>query len=169
MSANYKNWVPNGMITALTAGTAILGAGTAALMFTNMNPMMKKALVGTVGAGTLVCGAMAAWSIYAHGKFSYDGKRHLSKEIVEGLLNMLHCPKAVSDWMSDAEAVRSPLRVRSGIRRAEWWELTAGERNMLRSVNSSARIIQMQRAFRIRNSIRAMPASSIILMSILTQ
>ena len=24
MSTNYKNWVPNGMITALTAGTAIL-------------------------------------------------------------------------------------------------------------------------------------------------
>ena len=78
MSANYKNLVPNGMITALTAGTAILGAGTAALMFADMNPMMKKALVGTAGAGTLVCGAMAAWSVYAHGKFSYDGKRQLS-------------------------------------------------------------------------------------------
>lgn len=93
MSANYKNWVPNGMITALTAGTAILGAGTAALMFTNMNPMMKKALVGTIGAGTLVCGAMAAWSIYAHGKFSYDGKRHLSKEIVEGTAEYVTLPE----------------------------------------------------------------------------
>ena len=93
MSTNYKNWVPNGMITALTAGTAILGAGTAALMFTNMNPMMKKALVGTVGAGTLVCGAMAAWSIYAHGKFSYDGKRHLSKEIVEGTAEYVTLPE----------------------------------------------------------------------------
>ena len=28
MSANYKNWVPNGMIKALTAGMTILGAGT---------------------------------------------------------------------------------------------------------------------------------------------
>ncbi|EGC04366.1 hypothetical protein CUS_4441, partial [Ruminococcus albus 8] len=34
-------------------------------MFADMNPMMKKALVGTAGAGTLVCGAMAAWSVYA--------------------------------------------------------------------------------------------------------
>ena len=93
MSANYKNWVPNEMITALTAGTAILGAGTAALMFADMNPMMKKALVGTAGAGTLVCGAMAAWSVYAHGKFSYDGKRQLSKEIVEGTAKYVTLPE----------------------------------------------------------------------------
>ena len=30
MSANYKNWVPNGMMTALTAGTA--GAGCVLFM-----------------------------------------------------------------------------------------------------------------------------------------
>ena len=53
MSANYKNWVPNGMITVLTAGTAILGAGTAALMCAKIDPKLKKALVGTAGAGTL--------------------------------------------------------------------------------------------------------------------
>lgn len=93
MSANYKNWVPNGMITALTAGTAILGAGTAALMFADMNPMMKKALVGTAGAGTLVCRAMTAWSIYAHDQFSYDGKRQLSKEIVEGTAEYVTLPE----------------------------------------------------------------------------
>ena len=30
MEAEYKNWVPNGMVTALTAGTVLLAAGTAA-------------------------------------------------------------------------------------------------------------------------------------------
>ena len=40
MNANYKNWVPNGMITALTAGTALLGAGTAALMCTKIEPKL---------------------------------------------------------------------------------------------------------------------------------
>jgi len=93
MSANYKNWVPNGMITALTAGTAVLGVGTAALMCVNMNPNLKKALVGTAGAGTLLCGAMTAWSIYAHGKFSYDGNRQLSKEIVEGTAKYVTLPE----------------------------------------------------------------------------
>jgi ubiquinone/menaquinone biosynthesis C-methylase UbiE len=93
MSANYKNWVPNGMITALGAGTAILGAGTAALMCAKITPNVKKVLVGTAGTGTLVCGPMAAWSVYAHGKFSYDGKRQLSKEIVEGTAEYITLPE----------------------------------------------------------------------------
>lgn len=93
MSANYKNWVPNGMITALSAGTAILGAGTAALMCAKITPNVKKVLVGTAGTGALVCGAMAAWSVYAHSKFSYDGKRQLSKEIVEGTAEYITLPE----------------------------------------------------------------------------
>ncbi len=84
MSANYKNWVPNGMIGALTASTAVLGAGTSAMLCSELDTRLKKILVGVAGVGTLLCGAMAAWSVYAHGKFSYDGKRQLSKEIVEG-------------------------------------------------------------------------------------
>ncbi len=93
MSADYKNWVPNGMIAALAAGTVILGAGTAALMCRELNPALNKALAGTAGTGTLVCGAMTAWSAYAHGKFSYDGKRQLSKEIVEGTAEYITLPE----------------------------------------------------------------------------
>ena len=93
MSANYKNWVPNGMIGALTASTAVLGAGTAALLCTELDPKLKKLLVGTVGAGTLVCGAVTAWSIYAHSKFSYSGKRQLSRKIVEGTAEYITLPE----------------------------------------------------------------------------
>ena len=93
MDANYKNWVPNGMMAALSAGTAVLGAGTAAMMCVKMNPKLKKALIGTAGAGTLVCGAMTAWSIYAHSKFSYEGKRQLSKAIVEGTAKYITLPE----------------------------------------------------------------------------
>lgn len=94
MKAEYKNWVPNGMIAALTAGTAVLAAGTAAAACGNkLNPTAKKLLVGTLGAGTIACGAMAAWSIYAHGKFSYDGERQLSKQIVEGTAEYITLPE----------------------------------------------------------------------------
>ena len=60
MNANYKNWVPNGMITAMTAGTAILGAGAAALMRVNMNPALKKALEQVVIDSVRTCGSGAA-------------------------------------------------------------------------------------------------------------
>ena len=35
---------------------------------------------------------MAAWSIYAHGKFSYNGTRKLSKQIVEGTAKYIDLP-----------------------------------------------------------------------------
>ena len=93
MNVNYKNWVPNGMIGALTASTAVLGAGTAALLCAELDPKLKKLLVGTVGAGTLVCGAVTAWSIYAHSKFSYSGKRQLSRKIVAGTAEYITLPE----------------------------------------------------------------------------
>lgn len=93
MKAEYKNWVPNGMIAALTVGTAALCAGTAALLCSGINPTAKKLLAGTAGAGAAVCGGMLAWSVYAHGKFSYSGKRQLSREIVEGTAEFITLPE----------------------------------------------------------------------------
>ena len=93
MSANYKNWVPNGMITALSTGTVVLGAGTAALMCAKIDPKLKMVLAGVAGAGTLACGAALAWSIYSHNKFSYNGERQLSKVIVEGTAEFIKLPE----------------------------------------------------------------------------
>lgn len=148
MSANYKNWVPNGMITALTAGTAILGVGTAALMCANMNPKLKKAVVGTVGAGTLFCGVMTAWSIYAHSKFSYDGKRQLSKEIVEGTAEYISLPEGGigldvgcgSGALTIACAKRNPQSRMIGIDR--WGKEYASFSKQLCESNSDAEGVQ---------------------------
>ena len=148
MSANYKNWVPNGMIKALSAGTAILGAGTAALMCAKITPNVKKVLVGTAGTGALVCGAMAAWSIYAHGKFSYDGKRQLSKEIVEGTAEYVTLPEGGigldvgcgSGALTIACAKRNPHGRMIGIDR--WGKEYASFSRQLCENNSDAESVQ---------------------------
>ncbi len=95
MEAEYKNWVPNGMVAALTAGTVLLAAGTAAAVICGdkLSPAAKTVVTGALGAGTAVCGDMAAWSIYAHGKFSYNGSRKLSKQIVEGTARYIDLPE----------------------------------------------------------------------------
>jgi len=93
MKPNYKNWVPNGMIAALTAGTVVLGAGTAALLCTKMNPTAKRLLAGTTALGAAACGGMLGWSVYAHSKFSYGGRRQLSKQIVEGTAEYITLPE----------------------------------------------------------------------------
>ena len=93
MGANYKNWVPNGMIAAFAAGTAILGAGTAVILRSDISPSLKKPLAAVTGAGALACGAVTAWSVYAHNRFSYNGSRNLSQQIVEGTAEYITLPE----------------------------------------------------------------------------
>ena len=92
MKADYKNWVPKGMIYGL--GAATIGLAGAAVGV----GLLGKSTVGTVasailGAGALGCGAFTAWCAYANGQFSYDGKRKLSKQIVEGTAEYITLPE----------------------------------------------------------------------------
>ena len=93
METNYKNWVPKGMVTALGISTAALALGTIGVtMLKKENTLEKRLLQLTLAAGTLVCGAYDLWSVNAHKKFSYDGKRQLAKEIVEGTADYVDLP-----------------------------------------------------------------------------
>ena len=85
MKADYKNWVPNGMIYGFGAATA--GLATAAGIVKN------KPISALLGAGALGCGAWTAWCVYANGQFSYDGKRQLSRQIVEGTAEYITLPE----------------------------------------------------------------------------
>ena len=87
MKADYKNWVPNGMIAGF-------GAATAALAAVGMGLAQKKKLPAAIlGAGALGCGAWTAWCVYANKRFSYDGERKLSKQIVEGTAKYITLPE----------------------------------------------------------------------------
>ena len=92
MKADYKNWVPKGMIygfgaaaaglAAAAAGSGVLGKGKASTVAS-----------AVLSAGALGCGAFAAWCIYANGQFSYEGKRQLSRQIVEGTAEYITLPE----------------------------------------------------------------------------
>ena len=92
MKADYKNWVPKGMIYGFGAGTAVLAAGAACtqVIGKELKPVVKNTLSGVLAAGAIGCGAWTAWCIYAHDKFSYEGERKLSKQIIEGIADHVH-------------------------------------------------------------------------------
>ena len=92
MKADYKNWVPKGMIYgfgAATVGLAGAAAGVSLLGKRTVNTVASAVL----GAGALGCGAFTAWCVYANGQFSYDGKRQLSRQIVEGTAEYITLPE----------------------------------------------------------------------------
>lgn len=85
MKADYKNWVPDGMI---------YGFGAAALGLSAIAGISGKKLFSAVsGAGALGFGVCTAWCVYANKQFSYDGRRKLSKQIVEGIAEYVSLPE----------------------------------------------------------------------------
>jgi ubiquinone/menaquinone biosynthesis C-methylase UbiE len=97
MGANYKNWIPKGMIVGLAAGTAVLAAGTAATLILgskyDMNTTAKAVIAGIAGVGALGCLKATQWSISAYNTFSYNGKRKMSKQIIDGTAEYVKLPE----------------------------------------------------------------------------
>ena len=93
MKADYKNWIPKGMIYGFgTAAVSLAGAAAGVgLLVKNTASTVTSALLG---AGALGCGAFTAWCIYANKQFSYDGKRKLSKQIVGGTSEYITLPES---------------------------------------------------------------------------
>ncbi len=94
MKADYKNWVPKGMVCGFAAATAVVGVGFAAslILTKNAGSPLRIGLNTLLGLGTLACGAGTAWSVFAYNKFSYNGKRRLSKQIVDGTAEYINIP-----------------------------------------------------------------------------
>ena len=92
MKADYKNWVPSGMIKGFGAAAAGLAAAAVGAGLFGKNTASTVACA-VLGAGALGCGAFTGWCVYANGQFSYNGERRLSKQIVEGTAEYVTLPE----------------------------------------------------------------------------
>ena len=91
MLANYKNWVPKGMIYGFVAGTVASASGAITLGILDASTASKVSS-GVLGIGACALLSVSAWCIYAYRQFSYQGKRKLSKQIVEGVAEYVKLP-----------------------------------------------------------------------------
>lgn len=74
---DYKNWMPKWMIETTLGLTAGMAAATVLTASKG-----KKTTLPAVG--TALFGGISAWLIYSYEQYSYNGKRQLSKQIIEG-------------------------------------------------------------------------------------
>lgn len=91
MQPDYKNWVPDGIVMALSAGAGALGAGAAALAIMSEEKAAKGAAALCAG-GAVICAMGAVWAVTAHNAFSREGPRRLSRRIVEGTAEFVTLP-----------------------------------------------------------------------------
>ncbi len=94
MKPEYKNWMPKGMVT----GSAI-GAGVCILLLVlfGCTPLLSSGSVKTVltivfAVISVFMTVMTIWMYMMYRAFSYDGKRQMSRQIIEGLAHYVHIP-----------------------------------------------------------------------------
>ena len=83
MKPDYKNWMPKGMIYSFLGG-AIGCAAVAIILSLLLKGTLKTVLVIAFAVLAVVFCGMTVWAVLMHRAFSYDGKRQMSRQIIEG-------------------------------------------------------------------------------------
>lgn len=94
MKADYKNWVPKGLIVALLAAAAAAGLCFAVFGVAGWGVGWTARIAWAVAAGTIcaLCALLAAQFIVMYRAFSYNGKRQLARQVVEGTARYVELP-----------------------------------------------------------------------------
>lgn len=84
MKANYKNWMPKGMILCFAAACAVCLALT---LFIRPGWLRVIFLIATA-----VLAFVTLWTVLMYRAFSNDGKRQMSRQIIEGVAGYVQIP-----------------------------------------------------------------------------
>jgi len=92
---NYKNWIPKWMITAGIIGVAL--SLILLVIFALTLHGTAKIVLSVIFALLLVFMCVyLIWCLFANNRFSYDGKRKLSKSIIDGIADYVELPDAAT-------------------------------------------------------------------------
>ena len=94
MKTDYKNWMPKGMIAGFGIGA---GVCIALLIVFGFSPLLpdggwKTGLTIAFSVLSIVFVFVTIWMILMYRAFSYNGKRQMSRQIIEGLAKQVHIP-----------------------------------------------------------------------------
>ena len=95
MKPDYKNWMPKGMVLGTLAG-AVGCFGLAAVCGCSdliKSKTCKKAATGTLLLAGAAVGGAALWMTALYRAFSYNGKRQMSWQIIEGIAGRVMLPE----------------------------------------------------------------------------
>ncbi len=145
MKPNYKNWMTKGMIWSFAAGTALALAMTLII-----DVGWLKILLLII---TLVLAAITIWTVLMYRAFSYDGKRQMSRQIIDGVAEYVKLPEGGrcldvgcgSGALAIAVAKRNPQGTVTGIDR--WGAEYASFSKKLCEDNSRAEGVAERTAF----------------------
>ena len=93
MKPDYKNWMPRGMVLSAIAATAVFLILFILFGLTGLvSGKLKTVLFIVFLAGTVIGFAVSVWMALLYRAFSYDGKRQMSRQIIEGIAGYVKLP-----------------------------------------------------------------------------
>ena len=124
MKPDYKNWIPKGMVRGFNF--AFLGLCAALVMAALLAAgTVRTVLLIVFGVLALAFLGLSIWSVMMYRAFDYNGKRCMSRQIIEGTAEYVRVPKGGkcldvgcgSGALSIAVAKRNPEATVTGIDR----------------------------------------------------
>ena len=93
MKPDYKNWMPKGMVLTAAAATAVLLLLFVVFGCTGVvSGTLKTVLFLVFLIGSVIGLGVTAWMILMYRAFSYNGKRQMSRQIIEGIAKHVRLP-----------------------------------------------------------------------------
>ena len=93
MGTDYKNWMTKEMVASFTGGA--VGSWIAALGVHILMPegTVKHVMTGVSTAAGVLFSGMSVWSYLMYRAFDYNGKRQMSRQIIEGIADHVNLPE----------------------------------------------------------------------------
>ncbi len=92
MKADYKNWMPKGMVAGFACGAATFLLLTVIFALVPISATVKKVAVIILLIATIFFTFVTVWMYLMYSAFSYDGKRKMSKQIIDGIASYVNVP-----------------------------------------------------------------------------
>ncbi|MCR5664540.1 MAG: hypothetical protein K6G17_06660 [Oscillospiraceae bacterium] len=95
MKPDYKNWMPRGMVLGTLAGAVGCFGLAAVCGCTGLirNETVKAVTTGVLLLAGAAAGGGALWMALLYRAFSYDGKRQMSRQVIEGIADRVTLPE----------------------------------------------------------------------------
>ena len=95
MKPDYRNWMPKGMVLGTLAGAVGCFGLAAVCGCTELikNETVKAAATGILLAAGAAAGGAGLWMEMMYRAFSYDGKRQMSRQVIEGIAEHVTLPE----------------------------------------------------------------------------
>lgn len=95
MKPDYKNWMPKGMVLGFLCGAIIC---LILFLIFGLSPILSQGILKTILfivflIGAVVLTGVTIWMYLMYRAFSYNGKRQMSRKIIEGTAAFVTIPK----------------------------------------------------------------------------